>query len=84
MTIVTTRKIDELGRIVLPIVLRNKLGVTGGDAIDICMNDEGDIVLKVATPKCAICKSAEKLEKINGQYLCEDCERALLKKLEKR
>lgn len=84
MTIVTTRKIDELGRIVLPIVLRNKLGVTGGDAIDICMNDEGDIVLKVATPKCAICKSAEKLEEINGQYLCEDCEKALLKKLEKR
>ena len=65
-------------------LLYTSLGVTGGDAIDICMNDEGDIVLKVATPKCAICKRAEKLEEINGQYLCEDCEKALLKKLEKR
>ena len=40
-----TRKVDSLGRVVLPIETRMALGIEDGDAVEVCINDEKQIVL---------------------------------------
>ena len=48
------RKIDELGRIVLPIEIRKTMGIENRDAIEIFV-DEDKIVLKKYQPACIFC-----------------------------
>ena len=42
------RKLDHLGRIVIPIEIRKTLGIDPGDALEILATDEG-ILLKIDT-----------------------------------
>ena len=42
------RKLDRLGRIVIPIEIRKTLGIDPGDALEILATDEG-ILLKIDT-----------------------------------
>ena len=51
------RKIDELGRIVLPIEIRNNLDIKSRDAVEIFV-DEDKIVLKKYEPACIFCGNA--------------------------
>lgn len=44
MQAVVTRKIDELGRIVLPAELRNNLNLEASDEMDIFADEVGNIV----------------------------------------
>ena len=44
----TVRKLDHLGRIVIPIEIRKTLGIDPGDALEILATDEG-ILLKIDT-----------------------------------
>lgn len=71
----TSRKIDELGRIVLPIDIRRALGLEQGDAVDIFADKENQtITLKKTRPACCGCGNGEKLHRLpNGQYLCAAC-----------
>lgn len=48
------RKIDELGRIVLPIEIRNTLDIKPKDSIEIFVDDD-KIVLKKYQPSCIFC-----------------------------
>lgn len=48
------RKIDELGRIVLPIELRREMGIEEKDTLSILIDGE-HIVLKKHSPSCFIC-----------------------------
>ncbi len=73
-----TRKIDELGRIVLPIELRKKMGIDQKDPMEIYV--DGDmIILKKATEECILCGGKNNLKKHNDKLVCADCVAALSK-----
>ncbi len=66
------RKIDELGRIVLPIELRNKMDIKTKDAVEIFV-EEDKIVLKKYTPACMFCGNADDIINFNGKLICRAC-----------
>jgi AbrB family transcriptional regulator, transcriptional pleiotropic regulator of transition state genes len=66
------RKIDELGRIVLPIEIRNNMGIKNKDGIEIFV-DEDKIILKKYEPACLFCGNADNVTYIKGKLVCKDC-----------
>lgn len=70
------RKVDELGRIVLPIELRRTLDIAERDELEIYM--EGDrIILKKYEPACVFCGSERRIVSYNGKNICRDCIRKM-------
>lgn len=70
------RKIDELGRIVLPIEIRKTMGIENRDAIEIFV-DEDKIVLKKYEPACIFCGNADNVTYFRGKLVCNECISAL-------
>jgi len=66
------RKVDELGRIVIPIELRNTLGILEKDPLEI-YTDGSSIVLKKVDSSCFICKNSKKLVSYKGVLVCNKC-----------
>lgn len=73
------RKIDELGRIVIPIELRNTLDIKTKDALEIFV-DGDNIVLGKYQPSCIFCGSREKTVFFKGKLVCDKCRSQLLLK----
>ena len=68
------RKVDELGRIVLPIELRRNLDIAERDELEIYM--EGDqIILRKYEPSCVFCSSSQGLVTYRGKNVCQECVR---------
>ena len=66
------RRIDELGRIVIPKEIRRSFKIKDRDLLEIFI--EGDsIVLKKATSMCVICNSEEQIETVNDKFICQKC-----------
>ena len=66
------RKVDELGRIVLPIELRRTLDIEIKDPLEIFVDDEY-IILKKYTPACIFCGSANDVKRIKEKNVCASC-----------
>ncbi|MBE6035205.1 MULTISPECIES: AbrB/MazE/SpoVT family DNA-binding domain-containing protein [Aminipila] len=66
------RKVDELGRIVLPIELRRTLNIEIKDPIEIFVEGEY-ILLKKYEPACVFCGNAKNVKHIKDKNICEDC-----------
>ena len=66
------RKVDELGRIVLPIELRRTLDIEIKDPIEIFVDGEY-ILLKKYEPACIFCGHAKNVVRIKEKNVCEDC-----------
>ena len=66
------RKVDELGRIVLPIEIRRTLDIAERDEIEIYM-DNDRIVLQKFEPSCVFCSSSYALVNYRGKNVCRDC-----------
>ena len=66
------RKVDELGRIVLPIEIRKVLDIKQKDAIEI-FTDEDKIILQKYQPACVFCSSADDIVYFNGKRVCAAC-----------
>ena len=66
------RRIDELGRIVLPIELRNKMDIKNKDSIEIFV-DEDKIILKKYEPACLFCGNADDVILFKGKLVCRHC-----------
>ena len=76
------RKIDELGRIVIPMEIRRVMGIQRRDEIEIFT--EGDrIVLAKFNPSCAFCGSGDKLKAYKGKSVCQKCVNDLKRKADK-
>lgn len=66
------RKLDNLGRIVIPIELRKTMGIEIKDTLEIFT--EGDeIILKKYQPGCIFCNDARNVKLIKGKMVCEKC-----------
>lgn len=66
------RKVDELGRIVLPIELRRTLDISERDALEIYV-DGASIVLKKYQPACIFCDDATDIISYKGKNICAKC-----------
>lgn len=66
------RKVDELGRIVLPIELRKNLDINIKDPLEIYV-DGSSIVLKRYLPACIFCGEATDIVQFQGKNICGNC-----------
>lgn len=66
------RKVDELGRIVLPIELRRTLDIEIRDSIEIYVENDA-IILKKYEPTCIFCGNNENLTTFNDKNICDEC-----------
>ena len=73
------RRVDELGRIVLPIELRRTLDITERDSLEIYV-DGSSIILKKYQPACIFCDDAKDVVSYKGKNICAKC----LKELKER
>lgn len=67
------RKLDELGRVVLPIELRRTLSLSEGDGLEIFVNGE-EIILRKYQPGCVLCGGMEDVVRHKkGKMVCCKC-----------
>ncbi len=66
------RKVDELGRVVLPIELRRTLDINVKDALEIYV-DGNSVILKKYEPACIFCGNAKDVNSYKGKNICNDC-----------
>jgi len=72
------RKVDELGRIVLPIELRRTLDIEEKDALEIYV-DGNSIILRKYEPSCVFCGDAKNVTTFRGKNICANCMKDLKK-----
>lgn len=65
-------KLDELGRVVLPIELRRQLDVDSKDTLEISVNGD-EIILTKYVLKCLFCSSTEDVVAKMGRHVCRKC-----------
>lgn len=66
------RKVDELGRIVIPIEIRNKFDISEKDPIEIYV-DGSSIILKKYEPNCVFCGNTKNLVTYKDKLICSKC-----------
>lgn len=74
------RKVDELGRIVIPIELRRNLGIEKEDSLEIYVEDD-QIMLKKYSPTCSFCSNVSGITVFKNKNICQDCLNELKKLL---
>lgn len=72
------RKIDELGRVVLPMELRRTLNLNIKDSIEIYVEGQS-IILKKYEPCCVFCGEASDVTDFKGKNICAKCKKELSK-----
>lgn len=70
------RKVDDLGRIVLPVELRRLHGIQTGDALEISV-DGDSIVLRKLLVGCVFCGTSDGLSSYRSRSICTDCKDGL-------
>jgi transcriptional pleiotropic regulator of transition state genes len=66
------RRIDHLGRIVIPAELRRLLGINEGDYIHFSAED-GRVILEKLEERCTFCGSASDLSQFRSKLVCAGC-----------
>lgn len=66
------RRIDDLGRIVLPIEIRKNLNIGNRDAVEIFI-DEDKVILKKYEPACIFCDNADDVILYRNKLVCREC-----------
>lgn len=67
-----TRRIDELGRVVIPIEIRNTFDLNEGDSVEL-YSEKGLILLRKFYEGCIYCGSKKKIYKILEKPICTKC-----------
>ena len=70
------RKVDDLGRIVLPIELRRTLDIAERDELEIFMENDR-IILQKFEPCCIFCGSSRDMVTYRGKNVCRGCIRKM-------
>lgn len=66
------RRVDDLGRIVLPVETRRMFGIAPGDELAISV-DGATIVLQKVEARCVFCSNAAGLRCHRGKQVCRTC-----------
>ncbi|MDP4145311.1 MAG: AbrB/MazE/SpoVT family DNA-binding domain-containing protein [Bacillota bacterium] len=68
------RKVDNLGRIVIPKEVRQQLYIDEGDFVEVFVNErEKSIIVKRYSTGCIFCGSIENLSNFKKQLICKHC-----------
>jgi transcriptional pleiotropic regulator of transition state genes len=73
------KKIDNLGRIVIPRNIRKALDIKDWDDLYVELSDNSIVITK-ARNSCALCGNEEELVSVENRFVCKKC-LALLKKI---
>ena len=71
------RKIDELGRIVIPMSIRQSLNMNIRDPLEIYVDGDRVILQKHETAACVFCGEAKNVIAFSEKYVCPKCLAAL-------
>lgn len=66
------RKVDEFGRVVLPIELRRTMDIQEKDPLEIYVEGE-NIILRKYHEACVFCGSVRHIVSFSGRYVCPEC-----------
>ena len=77
------RRVDELGRVVIPIEIRNKFNIAEKDPIEIYV-DGSNIVLKKYEQSCIFCGNTKDLSEYKGKLVCNKCAQQLFNNLSEK
>ncbi|ALS20742.1 MULTISPECIES: AbrB/MazE/SpoVT family DNA-binding domain-containing protein [Paenibacillus] len=66
------RKVDQLGRIVLPKSLRKRYQMNEGDPVEILVSGD-HIILERYRPRCVFCGSMELVSEFRERHICAEC-----------
>jgi transcriptional pleiotropic regulator of transition state genes len=66
------RKVDDLGRVVLPAEMRKAFSIKEGDMLDIAVEDN-HIILTKKEEACAFCRTTSDLKEFRGRMICATC-----------
>ncbi len=66
------RKVDELGRIVVPMELRKTMDIKEKDPIEI-FTDGDSIILRKYTDSCIFCGNGDDTQRFEGKIICKGC-----------
>ena len=70
------RKVDEVGRIVLPVELRRKFDINKLDPMEMYTEDDC-IILKKYEPTCIFCGESNNVFEFNEKSVCTKCAKEL-------
>ena len=70
------RRMDDLGRVVIPIELRRTLDIAEKDPLEIYV-DGNTIILKKYEPACIFCGDAKNIISYKGRNICSACVKAM-------
>ena len=73
------RKVDELGRIVIPKEIRKNLKISNNSPLAI-FADSNSIIIKNIQPTCVICGSKNSLMSFKEKFICQSCAENIYKK----
>ncbi|MDF2568445.1 MAG: abrB 1 [Sporomusa sp.] len=66
------RRVDELGRVVIPIELRRTFGIEEKDGLEIYTENDR-IILRKHEPACVFCGNADEVTNFKGKNVCKEC-----------
>ncbi len=66
------RRLDDLGRVVIPIELRRVMHLEERDALAVYV-DSDCVVLKKYAPTCVFCGEARDVALFHDKYICPNC-----------
>lgn len=66
------RRVDQLGRIVLPKSLRKRYEMNEGDPVEILVQGE-HIILERYRPRCVFCSSTDRVSEFKDRHICIEC-----------
>ena len=66
------RRVDDLGRVVIPKELRKTLNIDIKDSMEIFVNGD-QIILKKYQPSCIFCENVENVTDFQGKNICAEC-----------
>mgnify|MGYP004677191057 CR=1 FL=1 len=72
------RRVDELGRLVIPIEIRNRFDIKEKDPMEIYVQDDL-IILKKYEANCLLCGETKDLVEFNSKVICKKCIQELQK-----
>lgn len=66
------RKVDDLGRIVLPAEMRKAFNIREGDHLEIAVEQDRIILVK-REDRCIFCRSTQDLKEYRDRMVCATC-----------
>lgn len=73
MSQIKHKVLSKGGSLTIPADIRREHNFQGGEAVDITVNNDGQLIVSQHTPRCIFCQRAENVGKYRGKNVCRLC-----------